>query len=59
MYIISKFAFSFNNKLVSNPCKAQKTLIKYFCGVKRFGDSGPFNIKLKVHVEEEEVSEDE
>ena len=59
MYIISKFAFSFNNKLVSNPCKAQKALIKYFCGVKGFRDSGPFNIKPKAHVEEEEVPEDE
>ena len=29
------------------------------CGAKGSGDSGPFDIKPKVHVEEEEVPEDE
>ena len=31
----------------------------YICGAKGFGDSGPFDIKPKVHAEEEEVPEDE
>ena len=29
------------------------------CGAKGFGDSGPFDIKPKVHAEKEEVLEDE
>ena len=29
------------------------------CGAKEFGDPGPFHIKPKVHVEEEEMFEDE
>ena len=31
----------------------------YICGAKGSGDSGPFDIKPKAHVEEEEVPEDE
>ena len=31
----------------------------YYCGVKEFGNPGPFHIKPKDHVEEEEMSEDE
>ena len=30
-----------------------------FCGAKGSGDSGPFHIKPKTHVEEEEMSEEE
>ena len=29
------------------------------CGAKEFGNPGPFHIKPKAHVEEEEMSEDE
>ena len=31
----------------------------YICGAKGSGDSSPFDIKPKAHVEEEEVPEDE
>ena len=34
-------------------------LIKYLCGAKWYGDSGPFDIKPKAHAEEEEMPEDE
>ena len=32
--------------------------LKYSCGVKEFGNPGPFHIKPKAHVEEEEMFED-
>ena len=34
-------------------------ILRGYCGVKGFGDSGPFDIKPKAHVEEEEVPDDE
>ena len=33
--------------------------IYIYCGVKGFGNPDPFYIKLKVHAEEKEMSEDE
>ena len=33
--------------------------IYIYCGAKEFGNPGPFYIKPKAHVEEEEMSEDE
>ena len=32
--------------------------IYIYCGAKEFGNLGPFHIKPKAHVEEEEMSED-
>ena len=34
-------------------------ILRGYCGAKGFGDPGPFYIKPKAHVEEEEVPEDE
>ena len=34
-------------------------ILRGYCGAKGSGDSGPFNIKPKAHVEQEEVPEDE
>ena len=34
-------------------------ILRGYCGAKGSGDSGPFNIKPKAHVEEEEVPENE
>ena len=34
-------------------------ILRGYCGAKGSGDSGPFDIKPKAHVKEEEVSEDE
>ena len=34
-------------------------ILRGYCGAKGSGDSGLFNIKLKAHAEEEEMSEDE
>ena len=34
-------------------------ILRGYCGAKGFGDFGPFDIKPKAHVEEEEVPEDE
>ena len=34
-------------------------ILRGYCGAKGSGDSGPFDIKPKAHVEEEEVLEDE
>ena len=33
--------------------------VKVNCGVKGFGNPGPFHIKPKAHAKEEEMSEDE
>ena len=33
--------------------------LKYSCGVKEFGNPGPFHIKPKAHAKEEEMFEDE
>ena len=34
-------------------------ILRGYCGAKGSGDPGPFHIKLKAHVEEEEMPEDE
>ena len=34
-------------------------ILRGYCGAKGSGNSGPFDIKPKAHVKEEEVSEDE
>ena len=34
-------------------------ILRSYCGAKEFDNPGPFHIKLKAHVEEEEMSEDE
>ena len=34
-------------------------ILRGYCRTKGSGDSGPFNIKPKAHIEEEEVLEDE
>ena len=35
------------------------TLLKSTCGAEKFDDPGPFHIKPKAHVKDEEMSEDE
>ena len=37
----------------------QKNLCEFSCGAKGFSNPGPFHIKLMVHAEEEEISEEE
>jgi len=44
----------------SSPSKdPDSRILRGYCGAKGSGDSGPFNIKPKAHVEQEEVPEDE
>ena len=39
--------------------KPDSRILRGYCGVKGFGNSGPFHIKPKAHAKEEEMSEDE
>ena len=39
--------------------ESSSRILRGYCGAKGSGDSGPFHIKPKTHVEEEEMSEEE
>ena len=47
------------SKSSSLPEELDSRILRGYCGVKGFGDLGPFHIKPMAHVEEEEMSEDE
>ena len=47
------------SKSSSPPEELDSRILRGYCGAKEFGDPGPFHIKPKAHVEEEEMSKDE
>ena len=47
------------SKSSSPPEEPDNRILRDYCGAKEFGNPGPFHIKPKAHVEEEEMSEDE
>ena len=47
------------SKSFSPPGELDNRILRGYCGVKEFGNPGPFHIKSKAHAEEEEMSEDE
>ena len=47
------------SKSSSPPEEPGSRILRGYCGAKEFGNPGPFHIKPKAHVKEEEVFEDE
>ena len=47
------------SKSSSSSEEPNSRIFRGYCGVKEFGNLGPFHIKPKAHAEEEEMSEDE
>ena len=41
------------------PKEPDSRILRGYCGTKEFDNPGPFHIKPKAHVEEEEISKDE
>ena len=47
------------SKSSSLPEKPDSRILRGYCGIKGFGNPGPFHIKPMAHAEEEKMSEDE